>query len=268
MLVSEKVMDALKSIGLNLYERKLWVALLSRGVSSAGELSEIAKIPRSRAYDVLESLAEKGFVIIQNAKPLRYVAVEPKEALERAKKRILQQAQEMASKLDALKNSEVVKELERLYKEGIRVVEPGDLTGSIKGRHILYQQLEMLFKNARKYISIFAPPEMIKELHEAHGTLLKKLASKGVDIRFLTHKPLETEFLEKLRKIGEVRKINASKDRLGRFCLIDGKHIIVTLTDHKAHPLQDTALWAGSEHAATTLEHMFNSLWEKAEKFD
>lgn len=87
MLASAKVMDALKSIGLNLYERKLWLALLARGTSTAGELSEIASVPRSRAYDVLQSLAEKGFVVVQSAKPIRYVAIAPDEALERAKKR-------------------------------------------------------------------------------------------------------------------------------------------------------------------------------------
>lgn len=267
MLVSEKVMDALKSIGLNLYERKLWVALLSRGVSTAGELSEIAKIPRSRAYDVLESLADKGFVIIQNSKPLKYVAVEPKEALERAKRQIMKKAEEMASKLDELKNSEIVKELESLYKEGIKVVEPGELTGSIKGRDILHQQLETMFKNARKYISIFAPPETIKELHDTHSHVLKKLSSKGVDIKILTHKLPDEEFLEELKKLGEVRKVSNAK-KIGRFCLIDGKHVIVALTDHKTHPLQDTAFWASSEHAAGVFEHMFESLWNSAEKVE
>lgn len=39
MIVSQAVLDELKQIGLNLYERKLWVALLSRGTSTAGELS-------------------------------------------------------------------------------------------------------------------------------------------------------------------------------------------------------------------------------------
>ena len=267
MLVSEKVMDALKSIGLNLYERKLWVALLSRGVSSAGELSEIAKIPRSRAYDVLESLADKGFVIIQNAKPLKYVAIEPKEALERAKKKIMKKAEEMIAKIDDLKNSDVIKELDKLYKEGIKVVDPGELTGAIKGRDILYQQLETIFKNAKKYISIFAPPETIKEIHNTHGHVLRKVSSKGVDVRILTHKPIDPEFLENLKKIAEVRKITTSKNATGRFCLIDGKHVIISLTDHKAHPLQDTAIWASSEHAASVFEHMFDSLWEKAEKF-
>ncbi|HIQ49916.1 MAG TPA: TrmB family transcriptional regulator [Nanoarchaeota archaeon] len=267
MLVSEKVMDALKSIGLNLYERKIWVALLSRGVASAGELSEIAKIPRSRAYDVLESLADKGFVIIQNSKPLKYVAIDPKEALERAKKQIMKKAEEMIAKIDDLKNSEIIKELDKLYKEGMKVIDPGELTGAIKGRDILYQQLETMFKNAKKYISIFAPPETIKEIHNTHGHVLEKLSSKGVNVKILTNKPLDAEFLENLKKIGEVRKITTSKNTTGRFCLIDGKHVIISLTDHTAHPLQDTAIWASSEHAASVFEHMFDSLWEKAEKF-
>ena len=46
MLASQKVLDSLKGIGLNLYERKLWVALLARGTSTAGELSAMATVPR------------------------------------------------------------------------------------------------------------------------------------------------------------------------------------------------------------------------------
>ncbi len=262
MIVSEKTMDALKSIGLNLYERKIWVALLSRGVSTAGELSEIAKIPRSRAYDVLESLADKGFVIIQNAKPLKYVAVDPKEALERAKKKIIKDAEELASKIDELKNSEVAKELENVYKKGIKVVEPGELSGVLKGKHNLHQQLESLFKQSKKYIAVVAPPEEIKEIHDNHGYLLKKLSSKGVDIKILTHDVPEN--IDELKKFAEVRKIN--REKVGRLYMVDGKHVIIGLTDTNTHPLQDSALWASSEHTSHIFEPMFENLWKNAEK--
>ena len=71
MVASSKTLDALRNIGLNKYERNLWVALLSRGSSTAGELSDISNVPRSRCYDVLESLADKGFVVVQPGKPIR-----------------------------------------------------------------------------------------------------------------------------------------------------------------------------------------------------
>ena len=83
---------ALKDFGLNTYESKLWTALLSRGISTAGELSDIAGVPRSRSYDVLESLEKKGFILMKVGKPIKYVAVPPSEVLERVKKQIEDEA--------------------------------------------------------------------------------------------------------------------------------------------------------------------------------
>ena len=45
---------------LNIYESKVWVALISKSIASVGEIAEISGVPRSRVYDVLESLEKKG----------------------------------------------------------------------------------------------------------------------------------------------------------------------------------------------------------------
>ncbi|MBT3451388.1 hypothetical protein HN448_05455, partial [archaeon] len=45
MIVQKDFLAKLKDFGLNSYESKLWVALLSRGVSTAGELSDISNVP-------------------------------------------------------------------------------------------------------------------------------------------------------------------------------------------------------------------------------
>jgi len=59
MIVQKSLLLKLKEFGLNIYESKLWTALLSMGVATAGELSDVANVPRSRTYDVLESLEKK-----------------------------------------------------------------------------------------------------------------------------------------------------------------------------------------------------------------
>ena len=87
MIVQKDFLERLKDFGLNSYERKLWVALLSRGVSTAGELSDISNVPRSRAYDVLESLEKKGFIIVKVGKPIKYLAVAPSEVIKPSKKK-------------------------------------------------------------------------------------------------------------------------------------------------------------------------------------
>ncbi|GAF84704.1 unnamed protein product, partial [marine sediment metagenome] len=106
MIVQADFLNRLKDFGLNSYEAKLWTALLSRGVATAGELSDIANVPRSRSYDVLESLEKKGFVIMKLGKPIKYIAVPPSEVIERVKKSILNNAEKQSKILDDLRKSE------------------------------------------------------------------------------------------------------------------------------------------------------------------
>ena len=86
MIVREDFLKKLRSaFDLNIYEVKIWTALLSKGVATAGELSDISNVPRSRSYDVLEGLEKKGFVIMKLGKPIRYIAVKPEERVKRLK---------------------------------------------------------------------------------------------------------------------------------------------------------------------------------------
>src|SRR5210317_127304 len=109
MIVKEEFLSKLRRyFSLNLYEAKVWTALLSRGVSTAGELSDIANVPRSRSYDVLESLEKKGFVVMKIGKPIKYIAVPPKEVLERVKKNLVSDTEDHIKKLDELKTTDLI----------------------------------------------------------------------------------------------------------------------------------------------------------------
>lgn len=61
MLVKQELINKIKDyFDLNMYETKVWLALISKGVASAGQIAEMSGVPRSRTYDVLESLEKKG----------------------------------------------------------------------------------------------------------------------------------------------------------------------------------------------------------------
>src|SRR3989344_5825442 len=115
MIVDTKVLDKLKHFSLNSYQAKLWTALLSRGVATAGELSDISNVPRSRAYDVLESLEKKGFIIMKIGKPIKYIAVPPAEVIKRVKKHVEREALEETQKVESLKGSDILGELHALH---------------------------------------------------------------------------------------------------------------------------------------------------------
>ncbi len=267
MVVSNKTLDMLKTIGLNKYERNLWGALLSRGASTAGELSDISNVPRSRCYDVLESLESKGFIIIQPGKPMRYVALHPREALSRVKKRIVEQATETSEKIERLLKSDAIKELDKLYKDNIKVMRPEELTGALKGRYALMQQMETMIKNAKKSINVVTTEDGLKELFENHGNILKKAADTGVKIQIAAPITKNTaEMVKTISKYSNIRNMNDAEivgKLAGRVCIVDGQEFLVSLTDDaKTHPTQDIAFWTQSQHASSNvIGPMFDLVW-------
>jgi sugar-specific transcriptional regulator TrmB len=270
MLASSEVMDALKSIGLNLYERKLWVALLAKGVATAGELSAVANVPRSRSYDVLQTLADKGFVVVQTSKPLKYVAISPEEALEKAKEKIKEEYQRNAERIERLKNSEIVSELDGIHKKGLNLVLPEDLTGSLKGRYSVLQQTDSMLRNATRSVNIVTTPKGLNELFENQFNILKNLKKKGVKIRIAT-KPSEriSEAIKAFSGIAEVKQIPEMEVPLqGNFFVVDGKQLSIGLSDPETvHTSQQMMFWTKSKHAAENLgEPLFNLVWNNSEK--
>ena len=270
--VKQSVMDALKAIGLNLYERKLWIALLSKGTATAGELADLSNVPRSRCYDVLESLADKGFVIIQPAKPMRYVAVKPREAIERAKARLLQKTEEMIERLDRLQKSDVIKELESIYSESIKVIKPEDVSGALRGRDALLEHISSLINNAKKSVVAITTDQGLQELYERYGKTLKRVANKGVDIKIAV--PVTSKIqpiVNELSKFAEIRDISNVKEvgkKPTRFFAIDGKHFVLSLTnDRKTKPHEDIGFWAQSDHiAGEFFDSVFKLLWSHGKK--
>lgn len=270
MVASQKVLDSLKTIGLNKYERNLWVALLSKGSSTAGELSDMSNVPRSRCYDVLESLATRGFVVLQPGKPMKYAAINPKEALERAKKKIHEHAIELGEKIERLSKSEHIKELERIFKDNIKTMQPEDLAGALKGRYAMLQQMETMFKKAKKTVKLVTTEQGLLELSENHSNVLKKTAESGVKIHIAAPITKNTaEVAKELSKYAQIKNIEGIENVekfLGRLCIVDGEEFVLGLTDDsKIHPTQDVAFWTQSNHAtANVFEPMFNVVWNNA----
>ena len=74
--------NMLKELGLNEYETKTYIALLSHGVCKAEEISNLAGIPLPRVYDTVNHLERKGFVLITKTRPQQYMPVKSEEALQ------------------------------------------------------------------------------------------------------------------------------------------------------------------------------------------
>ena len=74
-------MTSLREIGLTEYEEKIYLTLLKQGTLTGGQVSKLSKVPHGRTYEVLNNLAEKGFVSVLPIKPKIFKAVDPKIAI-------------------------------------------------------------------------------------------------------------------------------------------------------------------------------------------
>ena len=261
MIVKEEFLSKLRRyFSLNLYEVKIWAALLSRGVSTAGELSDIANVPRSRSYDVLESLEKKGFVVMKLGKPIKYLAVPPSEVLERVKKNMKKEADDKISRLEQLKKTEVLQELNSLHTQGVELVEPSDLSGSLRGRHNLYNHLEMTIRNAEESVTIMTTTQGFIRKIEGLKPIFEKIKKRGVKIRIAA--PLTKECTDAIKDIKDVAEIR-NTDSKARFCVVDGKELIfMVLNDAEVHPTYDIGIWINTPFFANAIQGLYDLAWK------
>ncbi len=266
MIVQKEFLSKLKDFGLNSYESKLWTALLSRGVSTAGELSDIANVPRSRTYDVLESLERKGFIVMKLGKPIKYIAVPPADVVERVKKKVMEDSKKQVEQLDKVKESDVLDELNLLHTQGVSLVEPSDIAASIKGRNNLYNHIELMLSGAEESVTIVTSTTgFLRKVDLMKGTL-KKLKDRGVKIRIAA--ALNDEAIKAAKDLKGIADIRNSKVN-ARFILIDGKEMMFMVLDDKdVHPTYDVGVWVNTPFFTAALEDLFEVAWKTMAKVE
>ncbi len=107
--------EHLMAIGFSKYEACAYLALLGHDDSTAVEVADRASVPRQRIYDVLNSLRDKGLIVIKDGRPVRHSAHPPAIAFPamlearlrlqaRENERLARLVQELVPELESLGN--------------------------------------------------------------------------------------------------------------------------------------------------------------------
>ena len=255
MLVKQELINRIKDyFDLNIYETKVWLALLGKGVASAGEIAEISGVPRSRTYDVLESLEKRGFAIIKLGKPVKYLGVKPHVILEKLKNNVRSDAEERIVALSNIKSTDEFVKLEELYKGGISPVKREDLSAAIKGRSNISNYLREILQNAEKEVIICTNAEDINFKLKLFQQTIADLNKHGIKAKVALSG--DEKLIKRLEKdLGtKIRNINVD----AKFFIVDRKEILFYLSKNSGP--DDTAIWLNSEFFAQA----FATLFEKA----
>ncbi len=261
MIVSDTFLKKLRSaFNLNIYEAKIWTALLSKGVASASELADLGNVPRSRAYDVLETLEKKGFVIVKLGKPIRYVAVKPEDVFEREKRRIMDHAKDNVESLDKIKKTNLFGDLQSIYTQGIQHIDPANVSGAITGRNNIYEHYSSLINSAKKTINLVTSLEGLERKYNKLKDEIKKAHKRGVSVKIIA--PVNPENKQMIQDLSKYAKIK-NQDIKSRFITCDDKQaMFITNDDKSLHEVYENAIWVTSPFFVNTLNNMFNNAWK------
>ncbi|MEK6842578.1 MAG: helix-turn-helix domain-containing protein [Nanoarchaeota archaeon] len=254
MIVKQELVNRIKDyFGLNVYETKVWLALLKKGIASAGEAAESSGIPRSRTYDVLESLEKMGFAIAKLDKPVKYIGVKPRIILEKLKNNVKKEASEKMIELSKVRSSDEYTKLEELYNEGMNPVKKEELSLALRGKLNISNHIKELITNAKEEVIICTNAnEFTSKLKLFKQTLdILNKSNVKVSIALSGEEKMIKQLSEKLNV--KIKKINLNS----KFFIVDRKEMLFYISKNSD---EDSAIWLNSEFFAQA----FASLFEKA----
>ena len=256
MIVKQELITRIRDyFGLNIYETKVWLALLKKGIATAGEVAEASGIPRSRTYDVLESLEKNGFAIAKLDKPVKYIGVKPKMILEKLKNNVKKDATDKMIALSKIKDSEEFNHLEDLYHEGINPVKKEEMSLALRGKSNISNHIKEIILNTKEELIICTNVLEFASKLKLFQQTFDVLKRSNIKISVALSGDDKT-----IRQISEKLGIKIKKTNItSKFFLVDRKEILFYISKNSD---EDSAIWLNSEFFAQA----FAALFEKAVK--
>jgi HTH-type transcriptional regulator, sugar sensing transcriptional regulator len=162
-----KAADVLGKVGLTQYEARAYIALVARGVGDAATLATAAGIPRTSAYKVLESLAEKGYAKPTGGKPILFRPTPPLDVAETLKGAI----------------QEVFEKLALLHRVVAEHGEP-QLVYLLSGREKVVLKIGELLDQSTGAFILTTP--QLADLRDELGKKIQHAVKRGVHVTFIT----------------------------------------------------------------------------------
>lgn len=162
-----EALEAVKALGLSEYEAKAYLALLHESPASGYRVARNSGVPRSKVYEALGGLVDRGIALVNHGEPARYAPVSPEEVISRRKR-----------ELDGA--------IENARESLERYVGSADSRGAIwdlTGREAILQRAREMAGRAEESLLLEVWQEDAPELREA----LSEAAGRGVEVEVVAY---------------------------------------------------------------------------------
>lgn len=169
-----EIIEVLKNLGFTEYEAKAYLALLSCSPSTGYAVAKNSGVPRSKIYEVLDTLSARGDILVSPGTTPLYQAVAPKELI-------------AARKAKAEENYD---KAERMLSRFEHSANDRENIWNITGHDAILQKVGECIDSAEKRILMEIWAEDYVELADK----LKAAAERGVLVTIITYGEIEAPF--------------------------------------------------------------------------
>lgn len=172
--MKENMLDILKNLNFTEYESKAYLALLQESPLTGYAVAKKSGVPRSKIYEVLESLVIRGDVFVSHGNTPQYVPVPAKELIKNRR----------------LKAEEHFDQAEKYFEKFEQTANDRENIWNITGRSEILEKVKACILSAKKRILL----EIWKEDFEEIESELKQAAEQGVIVTIIAYGDIVSNF--------------------------------------------------------------------------
>jgi HTH-type transcriptional regulator, sugar sensing transcriptional regulator len=249
IMVNEHALTvSLEEFGLSKYEAQAYVALISKGTISAGELAYYSDLPRTKVYPTLLKLESKKLVIISKSKPIMCTAIAPEDAFDSV-------IHEQINKVNAMNT--LISNLKKASEESRKS------RGSEEKRYFhvsannVLEHLRIMIEGSKSSINITADQWGLELLVECKEQLLSVLR-RNLEVKILL--PSTQICSELFRGIPNEVKIRVSDTVQNCFVFDETEVLMVDNENGKG------AIFSSTEVLGVNQNRVFADIWKNSIK--
>lgn len=251
MPTESEAVELLGELGLSEYEARCFVALSRVGTATAREVSDLSDVPRSRVYDTLEALHERGLVDVQQSDPREYRAVSTDAAIRTLREQYADTLDEADSALGDLE------EVENPEESGAWAISDHDHVNDRIATLVEDADDEVYVLVVEERVADRASWELLSALDD-HVSIVVEAPTPEFAEEALEAVPSATVTVTELAS----RSTEIDGKWLGRIVLVDRRAVLISSFSEGIAPGRgrETAIWAaGVNHGLVVgLRHLLS----------
>ncbi len=267
----KKEVQRFVELGLTERETKVYITLLSKKSFTISELQKSSGIPRTKIYEVLLKMADRGICIERRMGKLKYYeAVEPKTALNRILEDYKENYQSEVEKKKILIDN-LTGVFNPVYEHSKNFVSPLEFIEVIKDKELAQKRILQAFHESKtEVLSLVKGPYVCDNTSRIKAQVKeeKNLLKRGVMCRKIYESVELEEHISLIEQFKPLSKLGSQLKEIEsipiKMVVFDERLVIFPLQDIIKNPNELTIILIEHKEMVSACRMLFDHLWNES----